>query len=332
MRSASHTYPSPTTSARAAHPAACATHPLTSATSTFLSLVSAHIAVYSLATDSQEQHTTEPRESQEAPGHQKSKPRHSPEPRGLPAEQGSLPTFHPNPTSTRHGRDVERRTERPPAGAMPALPHVYPRIATTAAADTRIIDSRQITTAARHAVRHISTHAGRIIARAPQLLKRASCGFYIQSCYQGLNSGPSPGAVVGIVLGSIVGFLLILWLLWVLSNGTSFIRTTDEEIVTTRRRSRSPRSRRSHRSTYNAEVRQSSPRRERVVRQERIVRNVPREREASRVRETIIVEDSRSERRVDGDNVVEVIEEHSSLGGGQPPPRRKSGRKSSGYR
>jgi hypothetical protein len=67
-----------------------------------------------------------------------------------------------------------------------------------------------------------------------------------------------------------------------------------------------------------------------VVRQERIVRDVPPPREASRVRETVIVEESRPERRVDGDDIVEVIEEHSSIGDA-PPPRRKS-RRSSGYR
>ena len=158
---------------------------------------------------------------------------------------------------------------------------------------------------------------------------------FIAGCYQGLGRGPSPGAVVGIVLGSIAGFLFLMWLLWIMSNGTVFIRTSrfeEEDVVVSRtHRSRSPRSRRSHRSSYNAEMRHSSPRRERVIRQERIVRDVPPPREdRSRVRENIIVEESRPERRVDGDDIVEVIEEHSSIG--EPPPRRKSRRQSSAYR
>ena len=136
-----------------------------------------------------------------------------------------------------------------------------------------------------------------------------------------------------IALVFIAGFLFVLWLLWILSNGTTFIRTSalEEEDVVVRRRSRSPRSRRSHRSTYQQEMRHSSPRRERVIRQERIVRDVPPPRmDSSRVRESVIVEESRGpERRVDGDDIVEVIEEHSSVGA--PPPRRKS-RRSSGYR
>jgi hypothetical protein len=47
------------------------------------------------------------------------------------------------------------------------------------------------------------------------------------------------------------------------------------------------------------------------------------------VRETVIVEESRPERRVEGDDIIEVVEEHSSIDA--PPPRRKS-RRSAGYR
>ena len=68
-----------------------------------------------------------------------------------------------------------------------------------------------------------------------------------------------------------------------------------------------------------------------MVRQERIVRDVPPPRETDRVRETVIVDETRPERRVDGDDIVEVYEEHDSSVGGGPPPRRKS-RRSSGYR
>jgi len=69
-----------------------------------------------------------------------------------------------------------------------------------------------------------------------------------------------------------------------------------------------------------------SPRRERVIRQERIIRDVNPPRQPSRMRETVIVDDLPPvERRVEGDDIVEVIEEHSSIGA---PPRR-SGRGSS---
>lgn len=65
------------------------------------------------------------------------------------------------------------------------------------------------------------------------------------------------------------------------------------------------------------------------MRQERIVRDGPVNvrRNGSRVRETIIVEESRPERRVDGDDIVEVIEEHSSVG--PAPPRRGGNRRRS---
>lgn len=65
----------------------------------------------------------------------------------------------------------------------------------------------------------------------------------------------------------------------------------------------------------------ASPRRERIIRQERIVRDTSRA-----PRGSFVVEE-RGERRVDGDDVVEVIEEHSDI-----PPRRKSTRRGSGYR
>ena len=218
---------------------------------------------------------------------------------------------------------------------MPVLPNLYRRIA-TAASDTRILDSRQLASTART----LATHAKKLFNRAPSLSPRNSGDYFcqqgiIQSCY--ITGGPAPGAVAGIVLGSIAGFLLLMWILWTLSTGGGFIRTSnlEEEDVVVRRRSRSPnrgsrRSTHNRTSTYQAEMRRSSPRRERVIRQERIVRDVPvsSRNERSRVRESIIVEE-RPERRMDGDDIVEVIEEHSSIGGGAPPPRRKSGRRQS---
>ena len=219
---------------------------------------------------------------------------------------------------------------------MPVLPT---SLLIAAAADSRTLDSRGARLG--DAVERVAQSLSTPVKRAAALLRRqndAVCSQgYIAGCYQGLNAGPSAGAIVGIVLGSIAGFLFILWLLWILSNGTTFIRTSnlveDNDVVISRRRERSHRShspRSTRRSTYQAEMRHSSSRPERIIRQERIVRDVPPPRvDGSRVRETVIVEESRPERRVDGDDIIEVMEEHSSIG--EPPPRRKS-RRSSGFR
>jgi hypothetical protein len=189
------------------------------------------------------------------------------------------------------------------AGVMPALPHLYRRAASLAAAaeDTRILDSRQLQETARHAARTLSSTISAVAKRIPHLERRQNQGLVaIPYFYQ--YGGPSPGAVVGIVLGSVVGFLLLIWLFWSLSNGSGFIRSSnyEEEDVVVRRRSRSPRSRRSSRQT---EMTSRSPRRERVIRQERIVRDIP-VREPSRIRETVIVDEApRVERRVEGDDM-----------------------------
>ncbi|CAK4005442.1 glucose and ribitol dehydrogenase homolog 2-like [Lecanosticta acicola] len=221
---------------------------------------------------------------------------------------------------------------------MPLLPHLYtPRHAatsTSSTSDSRILDSRQLRDAATEAMHTLSDTSHRILKRIPHLLQsRQSDGriIAIPTQYQGIDSGPAPGAVAGIILGSVAGFLLLLWILWILSSGSGFIRsTTLQEDVVVRRRSRSRgTTRRSHRT----EMASRSPRRERVIRQERIVRdNVPPPREPSRIRETVLVDEMRApptERRVEGDDIVEVIEEHSSIGA---PPRRKNTRRSSGYR
>lgn len=141
----------------------------------------------------------------------------------------------------------------------------------------------------------------------------------IPTVYAGLNAGPSPGVVVGATLGAVAGFLLLVWLFSTLRNSRGGV--VDEEVIV--RRERSPRSRRSRRSEMRSVSR--SPRQERVIRQERIVRETSRAPPPQVQRNTFIVDD-RPERRVEGDDVVEVIEEHSSVA-----PRRKN-RRSSGYR
>jgi hypothetical protein len=115
----------------------------------------------------------------------------------------------------------------------------------------------------------------------------------------------------------------------------------EEVEVVSRRRSITPpppksKSHRSRAATEKTSGR--SPRRDRVIRTERIVRErdeyppslgSPPPRDRSRVRETIIVEPP-SIRRVPGDDIVEVFEEHSEIS--LPPPRRAPSGRGSVYR
>ncbi|USP74969.1 hypothetical protein yc1106_02243 [Curvularia clavata] len=119
-------------------------------------------------------------------------------------------------------------------------------------------------------------------------------------------SGPEPGTVVGIVLGSVAGFLLICWLLQSLVNssrgsGTRTAMAGEEEIVVRRPRRNSHGARSSRRRSEVREI-SRSPRtsggRSQVIVEER--------RQPVRAR-SIVVEERH---RVPGDNVVEVIEEH----------------------
>lgn len=142
----------------------------------------------------------------------------------------------------------------------------------------------------------------------------------IPSLYQNQNSSPAPGAVVGIVLGSVAAFLLVIWLFSTLTGGnTTAPLVTEEEVVVARRRSRSPRSRRSRPS----EMTSRSPRRERIIRQEHIVRDTSR---APRGGERYIVTEETRGGPIGG-NTVEVVEEgDSSI---VTAPRRHSSRRRS---
>jgi hypothetical protein len=153
-------------------------------------------------------------------------------------------------------------------------------------------------------IRTLTTKVSSLVRRQTQMLP-------IPATYSGLNAGPDSGTVVGITLGSVAAFLLILWLLYTcLGQRGSGGQVVDEEVI--RRRSRSPR-RRSVSRSETIEI-TSPPRRERT----------PPRREPSR-RETIVIEETR--RRDDEDDIVEVIEEHSP-----PPPRRVRSSRNSGYR
>jgi hypothetical protein len=139
--------------------------------------------------------------------------------------------------------------------------------------------------------------------------------------------GPAPGTVAGIVLGSVAGFLLIVWLLYTLfngqGNGFGGARATtamagQEEIIVRRPRRNSHGARRST-ASRRTEVREvsRSPRRSggrsQIIVEER--RGPPRPR-------SIIVEERH---RVPNDDVVEVIEEHEDY-------RERRGNRRGGYR
>jgi hypothetical protein len=167
------------------------------------------------------------------------------------------------------------------------------------------------------AIQHISNLWS--LASAPfsasiSLPKRQTQILAIPTTYAGLNDGPAPGSVAGIVIGAVGGFLLVLWLLYTCFNmrgGGIRGEVVEEEII--RRRSRSPRRSRSHSETIEITKSRSPPRRERIVVEEtrRVSRPAPEP-------EDLV------------DDIVEVIEEHSDLS--PPPPSRRTSKRNSGYR
>lgn len=176
------------------------------------------------------------------------------------------------------------------------------------------LDARSISAPALHPTKTLRSTPPIIKTLASVLHRRQVDPSIVPSTYSGINAGPPPGTVVGIVLGSVGGFLLLLWLIYTCFNlaGPS-TAVYEEEIV--RRRSHSPRRSRS-RSEVIEVTRQRSPQRQRS----------PPHREVRR--ETVIVEETtRRPERERGDDIVEVIEEHSP-----PPPRRSRGSGSGGGR
>ena len=151
----------------------------------------------------------------------------------------------------------------------------------------------------------------------------------IPANYAGINDGPTPGTVVGIVFGSVAGFLLLLWLIYTCFNfsGTNARSSVVEEEVVIRRHSRSPSRRRSSpRRSPPRGLPSSRSRSESVMEEIRSTRErTPPPRRESR-RETVIIEETRRPARQE-DDVIEVIEEHSPA---PPPPRER--RKSGGFR
>lgn len=155
------------------------------------------------------------------------------------------------------------------------------------------------------------------LARSISSIFRRQSILPLPATYSGLTTGPDPGTIVGITLGSVAGFLLVLWLLYSCFNmrtsGIGGGAIVAEEVVS-RRSVSPPRPRR---------ARPPPPRTRSVSRSEMSeVRSPPRREQR---RETIVMEETRRpvERE---DDIVEVIEEHS------PPPRRVRSQRVSGYR
>ncbi|KAI9654026.1 MAG: hypothetical protein M1831_005543 [Alyxoria varia] len=179
---------------------------------------------------------------------------------------------------------------------------------------------------------------------------------FIPDFYRDTTSSPAPGVVVGATLGAVIGFLFLVWLVQFIMNSkkSGAIEGDESEVVAVRReRSHSPRRRhhRKHRSRrVRSEVSQVSshhtppppPRSPPRRRSERMIVEETRRTERSqppppvpppmspemhRERESTYLEET--ERRVAGDDVVEVIEEHSSVSApsapSEPPKRKKSG-------
>ena len=147
------------------------------------------------------------------------------------------------------------------------------------------------------------------------LQKRQGVVLAIPTTYAGLNAGPAPGAVVGITLGAIAGFIVILYII------LSAIRLSGwsqrEEVIVEEHHHRRSHARSRSRSRAMTEV--SSPRRERIVR-EREEHVVVEEHHHHMEPESVIVDEEE-------DDIVEVIEEHSP----ERPPKRDPPRRS-GFR
>ncbi|KAI4145034.1 MAG: hypothetical protein LQ340_006451 [Diploschistes diacapsis] len=165
---------------------------------------------------------------------------------------------------------------------------------------------------------HLHNALRRTSASITSLAKRQTIAD-IPQLYSNVGNSPQPGVVAGIVLGSVGGTLIILWLIYtIMSVGGP--RPSADEVEIIQRRSRSPprRASRSRRAESRSEVIEVARHR---------TPPPPRRRERE-----IIVEETTTRRQSAPppeefeDDIVEVIEEHS------PPPQRRSRRASSGYR
>ena len=155
----------------------------------------------------------------------------------------------------------------------------------------------------------------------------------IPATYSGLGQGLPPGTIVGIVFGSVAGFLLVLWLIYTcfgLGGAPQGVSSVVEERVI-QRHSRSP-SRRPRSSPRRSPPRSrhvaSSVSESEVVMEEVRRESPPPRRASSRRAETVIVEETIRRAPPPQDEFVEVIEEHDV----DPPPRRSSKPSRSGFK
>ena len=142
----------------------------------------------------------------------------------------------------------------------------------------------------------------------------------IPATYGNLNSGPAPGTVAGIVLGSVGGVVIILYLTFLALNPGGLARgssasTVDEEVIVRSRRAPS-----SRRRSEMIEVVEERDRRDSYRR-----RMSP---------DRIVVEESMTgTATTDGDNVIQVFEEESSgISSASPRPPRRARSYRSGVR
>ncbi|KAJ5682631.1 hypothetical protein N7462_005796 [Penicillium macrosclerotiorum] len=143
----------------------------------------------------------------------------------------------------------------------------------------------------------------------------------IPSTYGHLNSGPAPGTVAGIVLGTVGGVVIILYLTFLALNPGGMARGSsrseiDEEVVVRSRRTPSRR-----RSDMIEVVEEPDYRRRPSYR-----------RPGSRGDRIIVEESTTGTETTDSRDVVEVIEEESSAVSTVPPRRGGSHRSGRGYR
>lgn len=151
--------------------------------------------------------------------------------------------------------------------------------------------------------RSTTAHSSAILNPGSSLVSRQTQVVSIPVTYGGLDAGPSPGVVAGIILGSVGGFFLLLYLIYTaVAWNNNRLSVVEEDIVVRR----SPSHRRRSREVVEV-VRSRSP---------------PR----SRHHDRIVVEEPVTTQTED--DVVEVIEEASSV---EPPPRR-SRRSGGSYR
>ncbi|KAI9931974.1 hypothetical protein ASPWEDRAFT_27743 [Aspergillus wentii DTO 134E9] len=143
--------------------------------------------------------------------------------------------------------------------------------------------------------------------------------YSIPSSYGRLNDGPSPGTVAGIILGSVAGFIFLLYLLFLaISSGRNRSGVVGEEERVEVRRTPSSRRRRGGGSGSGGSRR--TPGNSDIVEVFEEQSQSSRSRPRSRHDHVVVEESVMSRSRTDDDDVVEVEEEHSSVG--RPPPRR----------